>query len=194
MTEPTATPPRLGKVLIGKHYRDAVHIAITPVIAVESLRKGEIIGFVQADTIHVGHSKNPIGIVDPFLTNPVRKGDQFWMFLFPNTITSLRHDWTHPAFPDPIVMDEQMAQIVNEHTKKVNESDTWMAEYADCLDISPKALIQATIDFLEGSNYLSDGGKFQSESLPDGFWEHFQNITGRHVPESSRHDFFSCSC
>jgi hypothetical protein len=42
-----------------------------------------------------------IGIVDPFLDQPVRPGEEFWVFVYPNTITGMRHYWQHPAFANP---------------------------------------------------------------------------------------------
>lgn len=40
-----------------------------------------------------------IGIVDPFLGRPVNIGERFWVVLDPASVTNLRHDWDHPAFP-----------------------------------------------------------------------------------------------
>jgi hypothetical protein len=36
--------------------------------------------------------------VDPFLADPVQPGQMFWLFLYPQTITGLRHVWEHLAF------------------------------------------------------------------------------------------------
>jgi hypothetical protein len=89
--------PQLGKLLTEDQPRDAVHIAVAPVIAGESLKPGQRIGFI-GDAYTVGTDANLIGIVDPYLDRLVSKGQRFYMFLFPNTITSLHHNWTHPAF------------------------------------------------------------------------------------------------
>lgn len=79
--------------------RDAIHIALAPVEAAEKLSPGQHVGFVYSnDTNHVGSVSETIGIVDPFLTQDVQPGQRFWLFLYPNSVTGLRHIWSHPAF------------------------------------------------------------------------------------------------
>ena len=73
----------VGQVNTTEHGRDAIHVAICPAIAIREMRPGE-------------HLEN--GIVDPFLKDRVQPGQRYWLFLYPNTVTSLRHVWTHPAF------------------------------------------------------------------------------------------------
>lgn len=91
--------PNLGRLIDdGDRRRDAIHIAVAPVTAAERLAPGQHVGLVAGDTEYVGPAEKCIGIVDPFLPEPVDKGQRFWLFLYPNTVTSLRHFWTHPAF------------------------------------------------------------------------------------------------
>jgi hypothetical protein len=84
---------KLGEIITGDEKRDAIHIAVAPVTASVKLYPGERVGVDGKNLPHVG-------IVDPFLNGPVLPGQKFWLFLFPNTVTSLRHEWTHPAFGD----------------------------------------------------------------------------------------------
>lgn len=92
--------PKLGKLCDETDRRDAVHIALAPVTAAQALLPGqrvELNGKGEATFATEG-----IGIVDPFLQEPVKKGDRFWLMLLPGTITGLRHQWTHPAFAPKI--------------------------------------------------------------------------------------------
>ncbi len=92
--------PTLGELIHdGDRRRDAIHIAIAPVTAAVSLKPGDHVGLIDNGQRElVGPCEETLGIVDPFLRNNVEPGERFWLFLYPNTITSLRHVWTHPAF------------------------------------------------------------------------------------------------
>jgi hypothetical protein len=83
--------------------RDAVHVAVVPCVAGEELWAGYRViraksgRFVRA-FIEDEVGLNVLGVVDPFLRGPVLENQRFWLFLLPDTITSLRHVWTHPSF------------------------------------------------------------------------------------------------
>ena len=63
--------------------RDAIHIATAAVFATEDLNPGDHVGFVTKDNNKMGRSEiAPLGIVDPFLPKPVKKGERFWVFLY----------------------------------------------------------------------------------------------------------------
>lgn len=75
----------LGKIISSDSKRDAVHIAVIPMLAVREMQPGE-------------HTVN--GVCDPFLEEPVKPGEWYWLLLWPKSITSLRHVFSHPSFPD----------------------------------------------------------------------------------------------
>lgn len=94
------TSPQLGRLIDdGDRRRDAVHIAVAPVTAAVRLAPGQHVGLVEAGNVElVGPCDENIGLVDPFLASGVEAGERFWLFLYPGTVTGLRHVWTHPAF------------------------------------------------------------------------------------------------
>lgn len=91
---------KLGELITEPQNRDAVHIAVAPVIAVSKLAPGDHVGFIAGNKVGRISAIRCVGIVDPFLRGEVNTGEQFWLYLYPGSITSLRHDWTHPAFKD----------------------------------------------------------------------------------------------
>lgn len=76
---------KLGQLIAGDARRDAVHVAVMPMIATTALWPGQ---------------RLQNGTVDPFLIAPVQPGERYWLMLFPGTVTTLRHCWTAPGFAE----------------------------------------------------------------------------------------------
>lgn len=89
------TQKRIGTILDETARRDAIHIAVAPVVAQEWLNAGE---HVTRDGRHAEYGGEAVGVVDPFLRTGVDKGQRFFIFLYPDTVTGMRHVWSHPAF------------------------------------------------------------------------------------------------
>ncbi len=90
--------PKIGKLIEGHAYRDAIHVAIAPVEAAERLSPGDHVALTTDDGRACWTVERGVGIVDPFLLGDVREGERFYIFLYPGTVTSIRHSWTHPEF------------------------------------------------------------------------------------------------
>lgn len=88
--------PKLGQLVEWQAFRDAVHVAVAPVVAGERLSPGFHVRL--KDGRAYSDSEDLVGVVDPFLLADVEPGQTFWLFVYPNTVTSLRHAWTHRAF------------------------------------------------------------------------------------------------
>lgn len=172
---------KIGSIIETPQHRDAIHVAVAPVIALEKLYPGDHIG-LKGDKASA--DAKWIGIVDPFLKNNVQPGDQFWMFLHPGSITSLRHDWTHPAFE----MDSDT--LVSER----DVSEKWIRTWAATLPAFYEQVLKHAHDYLKYGDYWSEGGRFEGYFVPDEFWKHYQNVTGKEVKENDRGSFFSCAC
>lgn len=159
------TRPKLGD------ERDAIHIAIAPVVAMTSLSPGEHVQLHENEQAYPG--PNPIGIVDPYLKHSAAKGETFWLCLYPETFTSLTHHWTHPAFNNK------------------SESEAWLREFAKDLEIDYDYMIET---IKSGHTVCLD------IDLPDRlstdermFWLHFSILTGQANDPDERLPF-SCSC
>ena len=99
----------LGMIHFKPEHRDAIHLAVDPVVAGCNMPTGQRIGIVNGVAYPAGAEvligdtvvKVPYhGIVDPFLPTGVSISDKFWFVMAPRMVTSLRHVWNHPAFPE----------------------------------------------------------------------------------------------
>lgn len=184
----------LGQIIDKHQKRDAIHLAVEPVLAAQELKPGQDVGFVSPGC--AGVVDHPLGIVDPFLTAPVQAGERFWLVVYPRQIKSLRHVWTHPAFPDTPEVAELVPALPEppkeepiKHTPQL-----WLELFASETGLDYNELLEAANGYLDHDEYLIDGGRWEGQHVPDKFWDHFQTVTGRAVPDSKRGSFFSCSC
>lgn len=181
--------------------RDAIHLAVEPVIAGEPLRAGQDIGLVDGKAYVVTRYTTNIkalGIVDPFLLQNVREGEKFWLIVYPRQITSLRHVWSHPDFED-----DKPLMIV----KDKKESEAWLRNWCDSInDISYEDLIAVMSGVgevsksegygqrwtNEGDYLLSHGFDNDTYEIPLEVWVHVENVIGRKLDSYPSH--FSCTC
>ena len=97
---------KLGQVITHpgeQNQRDAIHIAVVPIMAGCDLLPGQHVS-VSPDGKTAFHNKgsNPtVGIVDPYFppNGKILKGATFWLCLYQGSVNTLRHEWTHDAFP-----------------------------------------------------------------------------------------------
>ena len=183
------TQHTIGKLHEEAYERDAIHFAVVPVTANESLKPGQHIGFTEGGYQVTAAPSLPykhIGIVDPFLSKPLKKGDRFWMILYPNTITGLKHVWSHPSFSD-------------DGRGVGSSSEKWLRDFARSVDADYHQMMYVASSHCEGDSkwgeYLIEGGEWEGQSTPDEFWDHFKNLTGKEPDKKyGLPRIFSCSC
>ena len=179
----------LGKPITTPQQRDAIHVAVVPVRANERLYPAQAVGVLNGERAFSGGPH--VGIVDPFLTHPVVEGDTFWLFLFPGTVQSIRHEWTHPAFPaqaPPVTAADVPDKVASElwlrgYAKNVSPYDDAETAYTNLL-----AGLRRGELFYHGMD-LHQRGDVDDE---EGLKHHAEVVLGIKI------DFgtfsFSCSC
>lgn len=175
----------VGRFLRGDENRDAVHFALAPVKAAEKLKPGQHISVADGKALSGG---DHIGIVDPFLRRDVEPDEFVWIFLYPNTITSLRHEWVHPAFapseaPDELRLAfEFVAQTCGKTYSALMEdmqSYNWSLEHSDW------------------GNYIIDNSERYKNVEEDAWkkaWAHYERVTGEKPRDKYLSGPYTCSC
>ena len=173
----------LGEIIITEQQRDAIHIAVVPVRATTGLRPGTPVELDKQGRARKTSIDKAIGVIDPFLNMLPKSDDLVWLYLKPGSITSLRHDWTHPAFASA---QEPLA-----------ESQLFIDRLAHDCGLTYERLMDGAKDFLENDSLLTDNSQ-RYDSIEterwDEFWEHYEAITHSQVLPKRRQVFFSCAC
>lgn len=197
----------LGMIIGPNEKRDAIHLAVENVVASQWMEPGDHINFVFDSKVHVEvvEKGKGIGIVDPFLSGPVEKGQRFWLVVYPREITSLRHVWSHPAFEDEIqdetvqTTDDGRIEFLKE-LDGTNQAIRWIEDYANGLGLGYDELMSAASDWIEshdgkwGGEYLNRGELLDGVSTSSEFWIHYQKAMDEIVEADKQGNFFTCSC
>jgi hypothetical protein len=171
--------------------RDAIHLAVEPVIAGDRLLPGERITLKGGVAVSTSYTRlKTLGIVDPFLRDPVEKGQSFWLVVLPRQITSLHHVWSHPDFPEAPQIDATKAKVKEALREDAEE---WLRDFAERNDMDYDELVAAATDSHEGAYLCVGSNEPNNRTIPPEFWGHFRNLTGIEVGED-RPEYFTCSC
>lgn len=138
----------LGTLPTNETQRDAIHVAIIPMEAAEKLYPGQDVGITSSGRASA-KSTSLVGIVDPFLKQPIYEGGKFYLVLYPNTVTGMRHEWSHPAFDGPFETANPQKQ----------EAEKWLRNYATKIHIydGPEAAFKRLLNGLS-TNYIVTNG------------------------------------
>jgi hypothetical protein len=176
--------------------RDAVHVAVISAIAYHSMEPGAHVSFIDVPTAttegKAGVSPlgdEPIGIADPFIKDRIKEGERFWLYLYPRTITGLRHQWTHPAFAD------DQGTVYGTPSQKL-AAEEWIKNFvhrSDCPGYEELMAGVARIADEGGSDYFYVYESNTHGEIPDEFWVMAEIVLGRPI-KGKRPSYFSCSC
>lgn len=207
-------------------HRDAIHIAVIPAIASQKLMAGEWVALAKPPTAEdepvkirsLTAGEKAVGIVDPYLTEAVRKNKGCWLFLFPGTVTALRHAWEHPDFrvPIPLNVPAPAAEPLPVPLSPIDRAktraegylrilfDKFMGESPEKYDETDWEGPKTFEEFLEAmQTYVRSNGHDSTylnwdtpyEIFDDKMWDMFTVYTGIPVPDDMRSDQpFRCSC
>lgn len=189
--------PRLGRLITGPAERDAVHIAVVPAMAGIHMTPGTHVGVCAGEPMIAAPSgkyiSDYVGIVDPFLKENLKKGDMFYIYLYPGTVISLRHHYRHPVLDAEEIRQETMESLKHPAVERMK---AWAKQFGTTYG---ETMRNTRFFLLTGKEITLDGIaslNVSTEEYPDGgtFWGDYETITNQKVPDEKKKDFFSCEC
>lgn len=189
MSTQDKTTPTIGNKLKGDEPKDAIHFALACVKANNDVVPGEHVKYDKATNTILSCgliTVEAIGIVDPFLKETVKKGEYCWLFLYPQTITNLRHQWSHPAF------DNTLVEVNKEKERK--EAESWLRLYILRYEGDYDEVIQA----IQNKDIAGFGRDIDYEHFRDNkseFWQKVEVVLDRKLSDEHKEKvIFRCGC
>lgn len=167
----------LGKIITADDKgRDAVHVAVAPVTAAMKLFPGQWCDIVKGEATLAPEGKGA-GIVDPFLSMAVYPTQRFWLWMAPGSITSLRHEWSHPALDG--MPDDPKAK-----------ARAYIESVANQIGRTFESTMDAARRFQESGAELIEWQFEGMGGCDEEFWDHYEVLTGEKAED--RGTFFHC--
>ncbi len=176
---------RLGELAPEGAGRDAVHIAVLPIMAGENLGPGDKVRILDGRAFGWSTGEGYVGVVDPYLDQIVGTGQTFFLFVRPRTITGLRHVWTHPDFPEEVSSSPSGVRGYSNAMRVVTDA-------AHQLEMDPSALIREAEQAIRvgAPIYLGTETCYLDAGL---VWDALEHVLGRQHPDPEMR-YFRCAC
>lgn len=150
--------PKLGEPADFGMGRDAIHVAVVPVRVLEDMSPGQKVRIggsyneeTQRSVCVWATDSGHVGVIDPYLTGPVKKGDIVWLLLNPGSATGLRHVYSHPELDYSAVPERYERRLMS----KDMTSDREALEHAFREDPYDAVTRMALLDYYN-ENRLDD--------------------------------------
>lgn len=187
-----ANTPLLGKLVRTKDSeRDAIHIAIISVTADCPLKPGtDVAVATRDDDFFAVVEGDKVGIVDPFLKKEVKKGERFYLLLYPNTVTSLKHSWEHPGIKEIQKPEDKTKERAKKDLMEFAEDNR--ISYQELLDILYEAHTEDYYNCGDRED-LQDALNSRKNSLFES-WSIVTGIKSRFNDDGDADIYFGCAC
>ncbi len=191
---------KLGTIPKVTEGRDAVHVAIVPVCAHQTLHRGTPVRINSQNRAESCAVKDAVGVVDPFRSEGLVNPDEwFWLCLYPKTISGLRHVWDHPCFPKAdAAPDVKLADLPS---TSVAASQQWISDYVEkhCSywENEPDGGYSEFIRYVKDERWIyyygSDCHSLSDVNDADELFRHLSVVLGRRI-DADYFSAFTCSC
>lgn len=164
--------------------KDAVHVAITPVVIMyDDPKPGDKVD-LQLMIDGTIHAHKPavvydfMAVLDPYIAY-IYKRSTCYAMMRPGSIKTLRHEWTHPKLNTSKDKDEAVARL---------------RAFAKSVERSYEIIMEGAENYVKHGSTVFGGSEFDCVDFPVSFWDDYEMVTGLVVEEKDRGYFFSCSC